>query len=150
MTNLYILLMGMAGAAVAAQVAINAQLGAVAASALWASNITFAVSMMAGLAALALAGVVGQASLPAPALWSAPWWVWLGGLGGATYVLAAVLLAQRLGTALLVAAGILGQLGASMLIDHYGWFGTPVHRVSAARAVGVVLLAGGVALIRWK
>jgi len=150
MNNLYILLMLIAGAAVAAQVAINAQLGAVAASALWASNITFAVSMMAGLVALALAAALGQTSLPAPALWGAPWWIWLGGLGGATYVLLAVLLAQRLGTALLTAAGILGQLGASILIDHYGWFGTPVHRASAARAIGVVLLAIGVALIRWK
>lgn len=150
MNNLFVLLMLIAGAGVAAQVAINAQLGAVSGSALWASNITFTVSLLAGLAALGLAAALGQVSLPAPALWSAPWWVWLGGLGGATYVLLAVVLAQRLGTALLMAAGILGQLGASILIDHYGWFGTPVHRMSAARVIGVALMAIGMVLIRWK
>lgn len=150
MNNLYILLMLMAGAGVALQIVINAQLRVVSASAMWATNISFAVSMAAGLVALALGAALGRVELPAPALWRAPVWVWLGGLGGAVYVLLAVLLARRLGAALLSAVGILGQLVASVLIDHYGWFGTPVHRVSAARAVGVVLLTIGVALIRWK
>ena len=150
MNNFFVLLMLMAGAGVAAQIAINAQLRVAAASAVWATNISFAVSMAAGLAALAFAVVLAREPLPAPALWRAPWWVWFGGLGGAAYVLLAILLVRRLGVALLSAVGILGQLVASVLIDHYGWFGTPVHRISAARAIGVVLLAIGVALIRWK
>lgn len=150
MNNLYILLMLMAGVGIAVQIVVNAQLSFVAGSALWATNIVFAVSMAAGLAALAVAAVFARLPLPDPALWRAPWWVWLGGLAGAAYVLLAILLARRLGAALLSATGILGQLGASILIDHYGWFGTPVHRVSAARAIGVVLLAAGVVLIRWR
>lgn len=150
MTNLYVLLMVLAGTAVAAQIAINAQLGLVAGSALWASNISFAVTMLCGLVALGLAAVFGQLALPAPALWSAPRWIWLGGVGGATYVALAVLLAHRLGAALLSAAGILGQVGASLLIDHYGWFGVPIHRLSMERVVGLVLLVAGVALIRWR
>ena len=150
MNNLYILLMLVAGAGLAVQIVVNAQLRVVAGSALWATNIVFAVSMAAGLAALAVAAVLGRESLPAPALWRAPGWVWIGGLAGAAYVLLGVLLARRLGAALLSAAGILGQLTASILIDHYGWFGTPVHRVSAARAIGVLLLAVGVVLIRWR
>lgn len=150
MNNLYILLMLMAGAGLAAQIVINAQLRVVAGNALWAANIVFAVSLAAGLAALAVAAVFARVPLPAPDLWRAPWWVWLGGLAGAVYVLLAILLARRLGAALLSAAGILGQLAASILIDHYGWFATPVHRVSAARAIGVVLLAVGVVLIRWR
>ena len=76
--------------------------------------------------------------------------MWLGGLGGAAYVLLAILLTQHLGAALLSAAGILGQLGTSLLIDHYGWFGVPVHRLSAGRLIGSVLLTVGVVLIRWK
>jgi len=150
MNNLYILLMLIAGAGLAVQIVVNAQLRVVAGNALWAANIVFAVSLAAGLAALAFATVFARVPLPDPALWRAPWWVWLGGLGGAAYVLLAILLARRLGAALLSAAGILGQLVASILIDHYGWFGTSVHRVSAARAIGVVLMAIGVALIRWK
>ncbi len=150
MNNLYILLMLMAGAGVAAQIMINAQLHAVAASTLWATNISFAVSMAAGLVALAAGTAFGLVPLPAAALWRGPWWIWVGGLGGAVYVLMAMLLARRLGAALVSAAGIMGQLGASILIDHYGWFGTPVHAISAPRVAGVVLMAVGLVLIRWR
>ena len=55
MVNLYILCMVGAGTAVATQIAINAHLGAVTGSALWAANISFAVSMIAGLVALGAA-----------------------------------------------------------------------------------------------
>jgi transporter family-2 protein len=65
-------------------------------------------------------------------------------------VLLAILLARRLGAAVISAAGILGQLGMAMVIDHYGWFGAPVTRLSAARVIGVLLLTIGVALIRWR
>jgi transporter family-2 protein len=150
MVNLYILCMVGAGAAVATQIAINAHLGAVTGSALWAANISFAVSMIAGLVALGTAILLGEMPLPNPAVWTAPSWIWLGGLGGATYVLLAVLLTHRLGAAVLSAAGILGQLSTSLLIDHYGWFGVPVHRMSATRLVGTLLLTLGVVLLRWK
>lgn len=150
MSNLYIAFMVAAGAAVAAQIAINAQLGVVTGSALWAANISFAVTMVTGLIALAVAVALGAMPLPDPAVWCAPRWIWLGGFGGATYVLLAILLTHRLGAALLAAAGILGQLGTSLLIDHYGWFGVPVQRLSGVRVFGVVLLTAGVVLIRWK
>jgi bacterial/archaeal transporter family-2 protein len=150
MVNFYILCMVGAGAAVATQIAINAYLGVVTGSALWAANISFAVSMIAGVVALGAAILLGEMPLPNPAVWTAPSWIWLGGLGGATYVLLAILLTHRLGAALLSAAGILGQLATSLLIDHYGWFGVPVHRMSAPRFMGIVLLTLGVVLLRWK
>jgi bacterial/archaeal transporter family-2 protein len=150
MVNLYILCMVGAGAAVATQIAINAYLGVVTGSALWAANISFAVSVIAGVVAIGAAILLGGMPLPNPAVWTAPPWIWLGGLGGATYVLLAILLTHRLGAALLSAAGILGQLATSLLIDHYGWFGVPVHRMSATRLMGIVLLTLGVALLRWK
>ena len=150
MVNLYILCMVGAGAAVATQIAINAYLGVVTGSGLWAANISFAVSVIAGVVALSAAILLGEMPFPNPAVWTAPPWIWLGGLGGATYVLLAILLTHRLGTALLSAAGILGQLATSLLIDHYGWFGVPVHRMSATRLMGIVLLTLGVVLLRWK
>jgi transporter family-2 protein len=150
MMNLYILLMVMAGTAVAAQTAINAELRVVASSALWAMNISFAVTMLIGVAAIVVVAATGRLSPPAPALWRAPWWIWLGGVPGAIYVLLAVLLTQRLGTGLLTAAGILGQLSTALLIDHYGWFGVPVSRLSIPRIVGGVLLMIGVVLTRWR
>lgn len=150
MINLYILLMVMAGAAVAAQTAINAELRVVAASALWAMNISFAVSMAIGLAVLIGGAMTGRLTVPSPQLWRAPWWIWVGGVPGAIYVLLAVVLTQRLGAGLLTAAGILGQLATALLIDHYGWFGMPVSRLSLPRIVGGALLMIGMVLTRWK
>jgi transporter family-2 protein len=59
-----------------------------------------------------------------------------------------VVLVSRLGAALLLASIVVGQLVASLLIDHYGWLGAPVHRISPARLIGAALLVAGVALIR--
>lgn len=150
MNNLYILLMLAAGAGIAAQIAVNAQLRIATGSALWAANIVFAVSMAVALLAIAGTAVFSTLPSPAPALWRAPAWVWTGGLFGAVYVVLAILLADRMGAALVSATGIFGQLCASILIDHYGWFGMPVQRATPARLIGAVLLGVGVVLIRWR
>ena len=150
MSNVFALVMLIAGAGIAAQIAVNAQLRTVSGSALWAANIVFAVSMTAGLIVLAGTSLFSTLPSPSPALWRAPRWVWLGGIFGGAYVVLAIVLADRLGAALLSATGILGQLAASILIDHYGWFGMPVQRATPARLIGVALLAAGVVLIRWK
>ena len=57
----------------------------------------------------------------------APWWAWLGGLAGAAYGVAAVLLVSRLGAATLMALVVAGQLLCSVLLDHFGWVGFEVH-----------------------
>ena len=53
----------------------------------------------------------------------APWWVWVGGLLGAFYVLGSVVAAPKLGAATLVAVILAGQAFASLLVDHFGWVG---------------------------
>ena len=63
---------------------------------------------------------------------------------------AGVVFARSLGVATLFAAVIVGQLAAGLVIDHFGWFNVPVHKVSPERLLGAVLLVGGMALIRWR
>jgi transporter family-2 protein len=150
MTNFYVLLIVLAGCGVAAQIAVNAGLASAAGAALWAANINFVVSIIMGALALGLAILLGYQPAPDPAIWTAPRWIWLGGVFGSTYVLLAAILARRVGIAVLSAATIVGQLTFSVFIDHYGWFGATVQRVTAARMVGVVFLIAGVVLIRWK
>jgi len=114
MSNVFAIVMLIAGAGIAAQIAVNAQLRTVSGSALWAANIVFAVSMTAGLLVLAGASLFSTLPPPNPALWRAPRWVWLGGIFGGVYVVLAIVLADRLGAALVSATGILGQLAASI------------------------------------
>jgi transporter family-2 protein len=79
-----------------------------------------------------------------------PWWIWIGGIAGAVYVLAVVAFTRSLGVATLFAAVIAGQLSAGLVIDHFGWFNVPVHRASPERLLGAALLVAGMALIRWR
>ena len=135
-----------AGAGVAAQAIINARLRFVLGAPVWAACAQFIV----GLAMLAVVALVTQQSPPAAgSLGRAPWWMWTGGIFGATFILMSVIVTPKLGTALMLASTIVGQLGAALIIDHYGWFGADVIPVSLTRVLGVMLLASGVILIRW-
>jgi len=78
---------------------------------------------------------------------SAPWWAWLGGLAGAIYGLAAILLARSLGAATLMALAVTGQLLCSVLLDHFGWVGFEVHPAGWGRIIGCLLMVAGFALI---
>ena len=69
-----------------------------------------------------------------------PWWVWTGGLLGAFNVLAPVLLVGRLGTTLLFAAIITGQLICSLVIDQLGCAGSPAPPSHPSPAVRVGLV----------
>ncbi len=77
-----------------------------------------------------------------------PAWCWLGGVMGACLVFAGVLLSHRLGAATFTACIILGQLTASVVVDHFGWVGYAQHAVSGPRIVGLLMLLGGAFLIR--
>lgn len=145
--NLYILFAVAAGAGVASQAVINARLRFILGAPVWAATAQFVV----GLVLLILFGVLSRQAVPAVAdVARAPWWMWTGGLFGALFILMAVVATPALGAALMLAASIVGQLGAALLIDHYGLFGGTVIRVSPTRAIGVALLGLGVVLIRWK
>lgn len=146
MNNLYMLFAVAAGAGVAAQAVINARLRFVLGAPVWAASAQFLV----GLAMLALVALLTRQTLPpSAAVARAPWWMWTGGIFGATFILMSVIVTPRLGAALMLAATIVGQLGAALAIDHYGWFGAAVIPISLPRVLGVALLALGVILIRW-
>ena len=81
-------------------------------------------------------------------LGSAPWWVWFGGVFGANYVLMALILAPRLGAATLIGLSVAGQMISSVVLDHFGVVGYPIHPVSPGRVIGAVLLLIGTLLIQ--
>jgi len=144
--NLYILFAVAAGAGVAAQAVINGRLRFILGAPVWAATAQFIV----GLILLVLFAVFSRQALPAGAdIARAPWWMWTGGFFGATFILMAVIATPVLGAALMLASSIVGQLGAALVIDHYGLFGATVIPITTTRVIGVTLLAVGVILIRW-
>jgi transporter family-2 protein len=79
---------------------------------------------------------------------SLPWWGWLGGLCGATYVVSVFALIPEIGVAPTVALTVAGQQLASVLVDRYGLLRLPRREISGRRLLGVATLLAGVALIQ--
>jgi transporter family-2 protein len=73
---------------------------------------------------------------------------WTGGIFGAIYIAISILLVPRLGAATVIALLVAGQMTGSLVFDHFGLFGLPVHPITAPRAIGAVLLLLGAILVR--
>ena len=134
-----------AGMLLPIQTGINAELRSLVGHPILAGAIQFIV----GAAALVLICIAMRAPLPELGkVWSAPWWIWMGGLCGANYIVIAILLAPRLGAATLIAVTVAGQMLVSIILDHFGFIGYPVHPMNIWRIVGAGLLLAGVGLIQ--
>ena len=88
-----------------------------------------------------------QRSLP-DSVASAPWWAWTGGLLGAFFVLASIILTPRLGAATTIGLILTGQVLASIVIDHFGLIRVPVHEASLPRIIGALLIVAGVVMVQ--
>ena len=136
-----------AGAALPVQGAINAQLNGEldAATAVGALSFLVATAAMA-VALLASLAAGGRRPRVAP-LRTVPWWGWLGGLCGATYVTAVFLLIPEIGAATVVVLTVAGQQLASVAVDRYGLLHLPRREISGRRLTGVALLLAGAVLV---
>jgi transporter family-2 protein len=131
-----------AGAALPVQGAINAQLRAD----LDAPIAAGAVSFIVATAAMGLFLMRARRPRLQP-LRQLPWWGWLGGLVGASYVTAVFLLIPEIGAAPTIALTVAGQQVASVFVDRYGLLRLPARPVPAARLAAVAVLLAGVLLI---
>lgn len=76
-----------------------------------------------------------------------PVWMWLGGILSAFIVLSITFAAPRIGVAAAIGLVITGNLVAAAAIDRFGWFGVDRIALEWTRVVGILLLAGGAALL---
>jgi bacterial/archaeal transporter family-2 protein len=139
----------LAGAVLPVQGAVNAQLRAEMDAPATVGAFSFLVATAA--MALVLAGSLALAGAPTPRgapLRRVPWWGWLGGLSGASYVTSVFLLIPEIGTAATIALTVAGQQVASLLVDRYGLFRLPPRPLPPVRLAGVATLLLGVALIQ--
>lgn len=108
-----------------------------------ANAVFWSVGAATALAIMFLSGDTGalrRVSGVPPLLWTA-------GAMGALIVLAISVLIPRIGTGPTMVALLLGQVAAGAIISHYGWLGSPVTTLSAARWLGVGLMGLGVWLV---
>ena len=135
------------GALLAIQPLLNAKIALAAGHPIYGAMFSVLVSSLTMLVAALLL------RLPLPDLRTiggeSPW-TWTGGVIGAGVVLTALMATPRLGAATTVMLFIGGQLAASLLLDHHGWLGVPVHPIDWPRILGVLCLIVGVVLIRWS
>jgi bacterial/archaeal transporter family-2 protein len=128
----------------------TARLAAGTPTGLHASFINFVIG--AGALALCAAYARGPASLasvPSPIGPTAPpWWAWVGGLIGATYVAILVLAFPKIGAINFLVASVLGQLIGSAIMDHFGLMGLPKHDLSTYKILGLGVMVGGFVLMQ--
>lgn len=139
-----ILMVLIAGGLIALQAPTNVMLARAGGSPVLAALISFAVGTLALLLAWLASGTRPGAAAFAPL----PWYAWLGGLYGATYVAIAAYAAPRIGLASLITLGIAGQIAMALWLDHHGALGLPRSPVSAMRVGGALLVIAGVAMVR--
>ena len=135
----------LAGSILPLQAGLNARMGQIVGQPVVSAILSFAMGL-AGLLVYMLASRVPFSTLALAA--QAPRILWMAGLLGAFYVTTMILLVPKLGMTLAFSAVIAGQMIASMVMDHYGFLGIPVHPVSPLRVLGVVCIVVGVILVR--
>lgn len=141
----YILLALAAGLAMPTQAAINNKLAEHTHSPVLAAFVSFTVGTVALFLYIVATGIPLSNLLSAK---NAPAIAWTGGLLGAVFVAAAVILVPKLGVALTFSLIIAGQMVITLVIDHFGFLGVPVKEISLVRLFGVTLITIGVVLIR--
>ncbi|HEX6336401.1 MAG TPA: DMT family transporter [Jiangellaceae bacterium] len=140
----------LAGAALPAQGAVNAQLRANLQAPLAVALISFVVATFA-IAAVLLVLLAANAT-PVPTLQPAtrmPWWGWLGGACAVAYVTGTFMLIPEIGAATTVALTVTGQQLASAVIDGRGLFRMPRRTLAPSRLAGMVMLIAGSMLIQF-
>lgn len=126
--------------------AIYAMLGGIIGSAVQASTVSFIIATIVMLAFCLMRGNVRRVSLAFSRQY--PWWMWLGGICGAICVYGNAWLIPKIGVGIFFMLILIGQLALSMLMEHFGWLNAPRKRITKTQIIGILLMLGGVALIR--
>ncbi|MFO1201322.1 MAG: DMT family transporter [Tabrizicola sp.] len=132
------------GTAISLQAPINAALARELGGPVPAAAVSFGVGFVV-LFTIALVQGQGGAFLKLPQV---PTWTLVGGCLGAWYVLSAVWGVSQLGVVTLIAALILGQMTAAMVIDATGALGVTVREITPTRIASAALVMAGLILSR--
>lgn len=142
-----VIMVVIAGAAVATQPAFNAQLAALLHSPVRAALVNFTAG---ALILLSLAIIVAlRNGLPGrDAVASVPPHLWIaGGALGALFVTTSAWATPKIGVGAFFSVLIAAQLVAALVMDHFGLIGLDVRPANLVRVGGVTLLVVGAAMV---
>ena len=109
------------------------------------------INFLGGLLVFTIAIILSEASLPTfKKITSIPWYLFTGGLIGSAFIFGAVFALPKIGSSAFFGQIVLGQLLMTLIVDHYGLFGLPIHKIDLTRIAGMALLVGGSFLILKK
>ena len=152
-----------AGMFSAAQTAINGQLAYHLGSSVAAAGVSFLIGTAALAVLAAAAGLNGRmgpgsgttaffqtarARSRRDAVPKGAWWMGLGGVIGALYVLAGAAMSQAIGAGSTVTSMLAGALAGSALVGWLGLFGEKRTKPTVLQALGLVLVLAGAAGVR--
>lgn len=133
------------GASVSLQPPINAVMARTLGSALLASSISIAISLV--LVVLAWS-IWSRGNGDLTQLSALPWWVVIGGAVGVVFVAGGIVVAPVLGVALFFVCVVAGQLLGSVLADQLGAFGMQINPINWMKLVGLGLVLAGAGLVQ--
>jgi bacterial/archaeal transporter family-2 protein len=141
---IWIVVAFLAGAFLPLQGGLNAVLGKEAKSPMYASMFSFII----GTILIALYVFTTRQTVSWEGVRGAPWYAWLGGLFGA-YCLTAIILAfPNLGPGLTFGLLVAGQMIISVALEHFNILVAEPHPISLLRVLGILLVVGGVLMVR--
>ena len=132
------------GVCTSIQTSVNGYMGGIAGSSMHAGEINLAVGAVLLLVAALVTSPRQLVRRPEPG----PWWMWLGGLVGATFVISGATLAPLLGTATTVIAFNAGTIAAGQVLEARGAFGARKNPLTVTRLAGLVVIFLGVLAVR--
>ena len=135
------------GAIFAMQPSMNSLLSIGLYSSVHAAFISFFTATIV-LSAIALIIPSNRVHIPQIFSLDRPWWSWLGGIIGGTFVTGFAFFASKTGIGILLVTSICGLLANSLAIDKFGWFGTAKKRIRLVQYLGLICVVLGIMILR--
>ena len=141
---IWIILALAAGSGLPIQAGLNNKLAKAGGSPLHAAMISFTV----GAVTLLLIVLLTSQNVSWRSLREAPAYSWCGGLFGALFVSVIIYAFPRIGPAFAFSLIIAGQLLVSMLMEHFQILGAQPNPINLGRVAGMILIVGGVLMMK--
>ncbi|MBB3307741.1 MULTISPECIES: DMT family transporter [unclassified Enterobacter] len=82
-----------------------------------------------------------------PSFFSQPAWTLVGGILGPVYVVILTIAVPSIGIAMTMIGILAGQVFKSLVIDHYGLFGTAHRKIDQKRIIALIFIVAALALV---